>query len=438
LSPLEDTAGGDIAGMSLANLDEELTAYLNACVRCGLCAQSCHYYLSDHDPESIPGYKLKAMTRLFGGLTSLRNPAQNSPLEKLTADSVDDLVRTAFGRCTMCGRCGLHCSIGLDIWKVTYRLRAILTNSGMTPKGLDTTVLAAKETGNNMRITEEEWVDTVKWLEDDLKAEVSDDKAAIPLDKNGARVLYAVNPREPKFYPLSLYAAAKVFYAAGEDWTLSSRFFDVTNYAYFAGDDALASRFTENLLSEAARLGVQALVLSECGHGYYAARWHVPEYRPEQNPVPIQSILELVRDYIRDRRVEVDPSRNTERITLHDPCHLVRKGGIVEEQREILSRVVSDFVEMIPNRERNFCCSGGGGSLSMTAFSELRRKSGRVKAEQIRRTGAKIVATPCHNCIDQLLELDKEYKLGVRILTVTELVANALILRGEKADIEKG
>ncbi len=438
MSLSQERAVDDLVRTSLDSLDEELTAYLNACVRCGLCAQSCHYYLSDRNPESVPGYKLKKLGRLYGGLTGLRDPARNSPLEEPAAHSADELVRIAFGLCTMCGRCGFHCSVGLDISRVTHRLRAILSRSGNMPEGLGSTILAARDAGNNMRITREEWVDTVRWLEEDLRAEVSDERAAIPVDKSGARVLYAVNPREPKFYPLSLSAAAKVFNAAGEDWTLSSRFFDVTNYAYFAGDDALASRFAKNLFREAERLGVQALVLSECGHGYYAARWHVPKYGHERSPVVIRSIVELLRDYIREGRIEVNPRENSARVTLHDPCHLVRKGGIVEEQREILNYVASDFVEMTPNREKNFCCSGGGGSLSMSVFSELRRSSGRVKAEQIRKTGARVVASPCHNCIDQLVELDREYELGVRVLTVTELVANALILRGEQAEPEKG
>ena len=41
---------------------------------------------------------------------------------------------------------------------------------------------------------------------------------------------------------------------------------------------------------------------------------------------------------------------------------------------------------------------------------------------------AKIVATPCHNCIDQLMELNKHYNLGIEIKTIGEIVANALII----------
>ncbi|MEE8640341.1 MAG: heterodisulfide reductase-related iron-sulfur binding cluster, partial [bacterium] len=80
------------------------------------------------------------------------------------------------------------------------------------------------------------------------------------------------------------------------------------------------------------------------------------------------------------------------------------------------------------NREQNFCCGGGGGMLSMSEYGDRRVASGEVKAEQIRATGAKIVAAPCHNCADQLLDLNKKYRLGVEIKAVVELVYEALVL----------
>jgi Fe-S oxidoreductase len=135
----------------------------------------------------------------------------------------------------------------------------------------------------------------------------------------------------------------------------------------------------------------------------------------------------MVAGYIAQGRLRLDPSRNAALTTLHDPCNLVRLGGIVEEPRAILSSVVARWVEMTPNRERNFCCGGGGGQLAMGRYARRRLDAGRPKAEQIRATGAKVVAAPCHNCIDQLSDLNKEYGLGVKVTTICELVAGALV-----------
>jgi len=89
-----------------------------------------------------------------------------------------------------------------------------------------------------------------------------------------------------------------------------------------------------------------------------------------------------------------------------------------------------DFREMYPNRAENFCCTGGGGAMSMSEYTPLRLKSGRVKAEQLKATGAKIVVTSCHNCVDGLTDLIKHYELDMKVTQLVNLVSNALLSHG--------
>ena len=56
----------------------------------------------------------------------------------------------------------------------------------------------------------------------------------------------------------------------------------------------------------------------------------------------------------------------------------------------------------------------------------------KIKADQIAATGADVVITPCHNCVDQLMQIDHHYKLGVEIKSVAEVVADALVMDSEK------
>ncbi len=337
-------------------------------------------------------------------------------------------VQVLFGRCSLCGRCSLNCPLGLKIHHLIRLGRSILAEFGLVPAGLASTVALARATDNNMGIKTEEWVDTVRWLEEELRADLGDQSACLPLDAAGARVLYAINPREAKFFPLSLLAAAKIFHAAGESWTLTSINYDITNYAYFSGEDEKAGEFFARLENSMKRLGCQVLVLTECGHGFSAARWDSTAWLGRRPDFEIKSILEVMADYVRQGKLRFDPSKNKQIITLHDPCNLVRLGGIVEEQRFLLHEACSHFVEMVPNRLENYCCGGGGGQLAMTEFAPLRLKAGRIKAEQIRKTGAKVVVAPCHNCLDQLLELNRVYQLGVKLKTISEVVADALLL----------
>jgi len=303
-----------------------------------------------------------------------------------------------------------------------------LASVGLVPPGLQSTIDTAVEKGNNMGILKEDWLETVEWLEEELRGEVDDPQAKIPIDEKGAKFLYTVNPREPMFFPLSIVAVAKIFYAAGESWTLSSDNYDVTNYGFYSGDDDASTLISNRLVKSMERMGTQTLVLAECGHGFNTNRWEAPEWLRKKYSFDVKSILQVVAEYIQKGRLKLDPSKNPEPVTLHDPCNLVRFGGIVEEQRYILNQVVNHLIEMNPNREKNFCCGGGGGQLAMTRFAKRRIESGKIKADQIKDTRAKIVASPCHNCIDQLLELNKHFHLGVKIKTVCEMVAEALVI----------
>jgi len=404
-----------------------------SCVRCGLCADSCHYHLSDAETASMPTYKLNLalavfkrhftwMGLIFPGFVGAK---------KLDQAMLEEWVDTLYGRCSMCGRCTINCTSGINIPAIVRAARSAMAAIGMVPKELQSTVNAAVESGNNMAIPQADWLDTLSWIEEELQAEMGDETIKIPIDQPGKRLLYTVNPREPKFYPLSLLAAAKIFHAAGESWTFSSQFYDVTNYGLFSGDDAHAGLISGHLQEARKKLGAEILVLGECGHGYSANRWDAAQWNREEQDAPILSVIEILHQYLSQGRIRVNPQLIQKRVTLHDPCNLVRHGGIIEEQRDILKLAVSDFVEMIPNRQKNFCCGGGGGQLSMTRFSKRRLAAGKVKADQIRSTSAKVVVTPCHNCVDQLSELNREYKLGVEIKSIVEIVGDALVLPGK-------
>jgi len=410
--------------------DSKLLTHLNNCVHCGLCAESCIYYLAAKDDRFTPARKVELVASIYRryhtftgkilpGLVNARE------LNEKTADEMVDLL---YGACTMCGRCTIHCSIGVDIAYLVRIGRTMLSNMGLVPKTLQSTVDAAIETGNNMGIPTEEFVATLQWMEEELTDEINNPSARIPINEPGKNILYTLNPREAKFYPLSIAAMAKIFFAAGESWTLSTKMYDVTNYAYFSGNGEEAKMIGDRLWQEMYDLEAKTLVLAECGHGSRAFRWEVPNYRKEHFPFPVITSVECIAAYIRDGRIRLDPDKMREIVTLHDPCNLVRSGGIIAEQRYVLNQFVSNFVEMTPYGTNNYCCGGGGGQLAMSEYNDRRMKIAEIKAEQIRKTGAKIVVTPCHNCVDQLAQINITFKLGVQIKTLAEIVADAIIL----------
>jgi Fe-S oxidoreductase len=143
-------------------------------------------------------------------------------------------------------------------------------------------------------------------------------------------------------------------------------------------------------------------------------------------------LIELIEKYLAEQKITVDKSLNTKKYTIHDPCNITRNGGLFCSLRNVVKSVVPELIEMDPYGTENFCCGGGGGMLAMSEFNERRLKIGEIKAEQIRRTGANVVITPCHNCIDQLSQLNHTYHLNIEIKSVAEIVADAVV-----ADIQK-
>ncbi|MDP3179111.1 MAG: (Fe-S)-binding protein, partial [Spirochaetaceae bacterium] len=105
---------------------------------------------------------------------------------------------------------------------------------------------------------------------------------------------------------------------------------------------------------------------------------------------------------------------------------IARNSGVIEEPRRVLRALADGFVEMTPNREENWCCGGGGGLVAM-GEEEFRMKSSRVKAEQLRASGAAMVATACENCHSQLSDLNRHYELGMKVEFLSHLVARALV-----------
>jgi len=150
-------------------------------------------------------------------------------------------------------------------------------------------------------------------------------------------------------------------------------------------------------------------------------------------PFEMESSVVTMLRYLKEGRIKVDKTKNTASVTYHDSCNNARSCGMFEEPREVLSHVVTDFREMYPNRAENYCCTGGGGAMSMSEYTPRRLKSAKVKADQLRATGAKVVVTSCHNCVDGLVDLIRHYKLDMKVTQLVNLVSDALVIEKRAA-----
>jgi Fe-S oxidoreductase len=318
--------------------------------------------------------------------------------------------------------------MGVDYGMMVRAARSMMQQVGRCPANLQETVDTHYNHGNNMAVPQDEFVETIEWIEEELQDEEGCENYTIPVDKKGAQYFLTLNPREPKYYPLTIQASAKVLNAAGVDFTISSRYWDLTNYALFNGNDADARLFSMWQAEDVKRLGCEYLLSGECGHGYRALRWELPNWLGGV-PFKITSMMELMAKLIMDGRIKLDKSAwKGHRFTYHDSCNIARSGGILEEPRIVINAAVDDFVEMEHNKERSFCCGGGDGALAMSEFSKRRIAAGKIKADEIRATGANVVLQSCHNCTDQLKEIVDHYHIEAKVMNLAELLSPALIL----------
>ena len=188
----------------------------------------------------------------------------------------------------------------------------------------------------------------------------------------------------------------------------------------------------KSVYDKALELGAKKILTTECGHAYVSLAFLGPYwtgYADGKPPLEIVHYVQWLYECLENGRIRIDPAKRLkEPITYQDPCSVSRNGGLFEEARGIINYIAEDFREMTPNREHNHCCGGGGGLIPMGKdYKSSRLDSGRIKAEQIKSTGAKIVVTSCHNCFDQINDLDEKYELGIKAVSFKELILETMI-----------
>jgi Fe-S oxidoreductase len=412
-------------------LNQPMMAALEVCARCGLCAEACHYYAAEPSKEYIPASRAEELRKIYRAehdWLSQLFPAWTGA-EKLTEEKISQLAEIAFHKCTLCYRCTVNCPMGLDTPLLMSAVRAMATATGNAPEILEMLADAAIMKGEDPSMFLEYFADSIKDMEVELQALTGNPQARIPLQKKGAKKLYVALAGAHTILP-----AAAIFETVGEDWTLS--IYEAANYGVFLGDASKAKAIAKRIVDEATKLGVEELIISECGHAYYAMRWVAPNWFGEAFKFRVRSLVEVLAEYVQDGRLQLDPTANAELITYHDSCNLGRKGGVLEEARVVLNATAHNFIELTPNREEAYCCGGGAGLVALPEAVDIRMLAGKPKVEQVKRSGAQMVVAACENCRLQLGDLSSHYGLGVGITALADLVVNAMRLPGQKDTVE--
>jgi Fe-S oxidoreductase len=432
--------------------------FMDICVRCGACADKCHFYIGGGDPKNMPVLRAEllrsvyrndftAAGKIFGKMVGAR---------PLTLDVIKEWF-LYFYQCTECRRCSVFCPYGIDTAEITMMARELLNLLGININWIIQPVADCYRTGNHLGIQPHGLKDTLEFFTEDIE-EATGVKVEVPMNKKGADVLF-VTPSgdflaEPGIYTCMGYMA--LFHEIGLNFTWSTYASEGGNFGMFTSADMMKA-LNSKIYAEAKRLGVKWIMGGECGH-----MWRVlHQYMDTMNgpadflEVPVSPItgtrfeharstkmihiMEFTADLIKHGKLKLDPSRNNgRRVTFHDSCNPARGMGMLEEPRYVLKNVCNDFFEMPANtiREQTFCCGGGAG-LGTEENMEVRLRGGLPRGNAVRHVQEKhdvnVLAACCAIDRATLTNVCDYWAPGVKVSGITELVANALVMKGENA-----
>lgn len=401
-------------------IDGPVVSFFNSCVHCGLCADACLFYTETGDPKYTPIHKLDLMKRVWSREFTLIGKVLkflglNKPVTDADLSNWQELV---YDSCTLCGRCSLVCPVGNDIVYMIRKMREAMVVSGHSPEGLQGATIRAIEVGSPMGVT-------LTTLQAQIKHAEKETGLSVPLDVQGADYMMVLSSAEIAQFHEIIPAVTKIFAQAKLSWTLCSEAFEATNSGIQIGSSDLAAELLNRLVAGAEKLGVKYVISPECGHGYTALRWEGPNLIGRPYPFKVIHILELLEELRRDGRLQMHGSDAT-RMTFHDPCQLVRRGGVIEEPRSLMNMVATDFVEMTDHGKWNWCCGGGGGVSANEAAESLRRKVFDRKKKQLDEINVERIVTACSNCRNMLEDGLDENHMNIEVVGLTEMLAEHL------------
>jgi len=416
----EKTQNRELANVINIRLNRQLLYYIDICTRCGLCKDACHQYVATGDVTYLPAYRAELIRRVYKKYFTRTGRFMPSLVEGREPDDrlLDELYRTTYA-CTGCRRCMYYCPFSIDTTWLLGVAKALLLAAGRGSPILTELAGAAVMKGENIDLFKDVILESLKDTEKEVQEITGDASAQIPVEKTGARTMYVALAGTHTILPVAV-----IFHHARLDWTLS--LFEAANYGYFLGDNKLAKTIADRIVDEAKRLQVKQIILSECGHAYRVMKFLYEAWAGEKLPFEIKGIVEVMHELVESGKIRLKKGSVTEAVTYHDPCQVGRNAGFYEEPRNLVKTVCRDYREMTPNREKNWCCGGGGGVVAEPAMDEFRLKTGMKKVEQIRVTGARMVVSPCENCRLQLDGLNERYNMDIKITSLMDLVADNL------------
>jgi Fe-S oxidoreductase len=412
-----------------SNYGPILDFYTRVTAKCSRCTVSCPVYQVTQDPRDIPCNRSELLLRVYRRYFTLAGQMKARLYDSfILTDEYIDTMAEEYWRCTACKRCKIDCPMGIDHGMITHVARWVLSEIRIVPKAMVVSVREQLEgkTHNTSAIPAIGMKDSCEFLEEELEEMFPGQGIKFPMDVDGAHYLFLPAVSDFMMEAPTLMGNAAMLHATNTSWTIGTANFDGIDYGLFYSD-RMWERIIKAQVAEAKRLHTKAILIGECGHASRSAMEGMRNFIPPEERMPVRNIMEVAYEHFVSGRLRLKKSAIQKRTTYHDPCNIARKGWIVEQPRVILRHICEDFVEMTPNGRDNYCCGGGGGTVSIDEIHDFRMSiAGKVKADQLKATGAYYVVTPCANCKKQTDEIIAAHKLDMEKVGLHDLMLEAM------------
>ncbi len=443
-----------------------LKIFMDVCVRCGACADKCHYFIGTGDPKNMPVLRAELLRSVYRNdfntvtkiISSLPGGKKIAGAREMTLDVLKEWWYYLF-QCSMCRRCSVFCPYGIDTAEITLLGRELLNLIGLNIDWIATPVANCYRTGNHLGIQPHAFKDMLDFFVEDIE-EITGVLVEPEYNKKGADILF-MTPSGDVFADPGTYTAMGyliLFHYLKEkyglDVTWSTYGSEGGNFGFFTSHEMM-KRLNTKMYAEAKRLGVKWILGGECGHMWrvinqYMDTMNGPADFLEEPVNPITGtkfenakstkmvhIAEFTADLIKHDKLELDKSRNDHlSVTYHDSCNPSRGMGMLDEPRYVIDNVCNNFYEMPPStiRENTFCCGSGAG-LNAGEDMELRMAGGLPRANAVKHVNEKygVNTLACICAVDRAAfpDLMDYWVPGVEVIGLHEMVGNALIVPGE-------
>ena len=212
------------------------------CLSCGMCTAGCPF------SDLVSGLDPRRFVRKL--LLGLREEVLSDPFVFL---------------CNMCERCTIECPMGIKMGALVRTVRGHFYTREQYPGFLQKVVQEQLETGNQMSVTPEEFLETLDWLQEELSRNW-ETLTGIPLDRRDADYFYAFNARKLNITPRAS-GGFENFYAAGINYTSAAA--GCHQPGPFTGNNEDFTKFRCPCLGSCAP-GAKELIITECGGAFYA------------------------------------------------------------------------------------------------------------------------------------------------------------------------